>query len=68
MSVRAIIEVTKFKLAIEMIEALQQVLIESISNKKRKSYSREEKLKYQYARESSCSTWPTISPPFITLS
>ena len=45
MSVCAIIEVTKFKLAIKMAEALQQVLFESTSTKKRKSYSREEKLK-----------------------
>ena len=40
-----IIEVTKFKLTIKIAEALQQVLVESISNKKRKSYSREKKLK-----------------------
>ena len=65
MSVCVIIEVMKFKLVIEMAEALQQVLVESTLTKKRKSYSREEKLKVVkfYSR----GTWPKISPPFITL-
>jgi hypothetical protein len=36
--------VSKFKQAIEMAEAAQQVLVESISKKTRKSYSRKEKL------------------------
>ena len=37
--------VMEFKLVIEMAEALQQVYVESTSTKKRKSYSREQKLK-----------------------
>ena len=37
----SIIEVSKLKQAIEMAEALQQVLVESTSKKARKSYSRE---------------------------
>ena len=38
-------EVPKLKQVIEMAEAVQQVLVESMSKKARKSYSREEKLK-----------------------
>ena len=46
MNVRtSIIEVSKFKQAIEMAEHVQQVLTESTSKKTKRSYRREEKPK-----------------------
>ena len=53
MLIRAIIEVMKFKLAIEMVEALLPVISQEIAPPCL--------IKYQYARESSRGTWLTIS-------